>query len=546
MSRGGWRAPWGAGLHAQRRAASDRWLLRLALAAAWACLPAAADSPAAEVAALHARGETMQAAQMACAWAAQEPGNLEALRTWGELALQVGMGRRAEEALRSLVFFAPNDPHGRVLLGRALLAQGRTSEAREQLEQAIHLQPDGAEAYVEFARIARLSAASSGEMLSAAEIAVQIAPRYAPAHAAMGASLREARRYYEALAALEHALELDPRCGDALFELGLTHAVGGAAEQAREAWARLVAVEPHSDRAWLVRNRLVITAERALIDRAFDACYSPDGGRIAYRARGADGWGIYTIGTEGEPTETLLWSTEVQLQSLSWAPDASALLTVAAGRATVDVRGTEREAATRELVVIPTDGQGQARSIMQDAQLGEAGWIPGSGHIGAPGHVRGVGWAILDIDPATGSSTRVPGVDPQFIHQFPAWSADGSLLLAVRRTQGAADGGVLYELLVGPAADFRSARVVFVCDTLPQQSTFARDGAVVVFALPTGQPQAFCVWALPTDGSRDPVPVDPRAGPLGAISFSPDGGFMLSSRGTRLVRLTLDGLGAEP
>ena len=514
------------------------------LAALFALCGAFADTPDARIAALVASGNVPAAAQAACEWAAQEPGSLEALRTCGELALRAGMNQAAEDALRSLLFFAPNDPDALLLLGQALIASGDYPGAREQFQRVVQLEADAPAAYVGLARATLTDPDAARDVVSAAEIALTVAPDYAPAHAVMGAALRETGDLDGALAALERAIEIDPDCAPAHFDLGLTRAMVGDEEGARESWRRYLELEPWSDRAWLLRAGLVITGVRELVDRAFDACYSPDGTRIAFRGRGPGGWGVYVIPAEGEPTETLLWATEDNMQSIAWRPDGAAILALVAAQQTVTVRGQERQQYMRRLMLVPADGEGEVTQLLEDQYLGEAAWMP-SGHIGMRSYVQRQGWAIVDFDPATGATTPITGANPRLLHLSPAWSADGTRMLAVRRSEERPDGTFAFDLLAGPADDFASACILHSGEDQPRGPTFTPDGSVVVFSLPGTEPGRFSAWASPADGSRDPVLVDHLVGQTVAPRLSPDGRFMLSARGTMLVRLTLDGVRYE-
>ncbi len=515
------------------------------LAALLALCCASADTPDARIAALLASGDVPAAAQAACEWAAQEPGNLEALRACGELALRAGMNQAAQDALRSLLFFAPNDPDALLLLGQALIAGGDYTGAREQFEHVIHLQADVPAAYVGLARATLPDPNAAGDVVSAAEIALTVAPDYAPAHAVMGAALREIGDLEGARQALERAIGIDPDCAPAHFDLGLTRAMAGEEEAARDSWRRYLELEPWSDRAWLLRAGLVITGVRELVDRGFDACYSPDGTRIAFRGRGPGGWGVYVIPAEGEPTETLLWATEDNMQSIAWRPDGQEILALVAAPRTVTVRGQERQQWIRRLILVPADGEGEVTQLLEDQYLGEATWIPTTGHIGMRSYVPRQGWSIVDLDPATGNATPVTAADARMVLLSPAWSADGTRMLAVRRSEERPDGTFGYDLLAGPADDFASARVLCTTDEQPRGPTFTPDGSVVIFSLPGSEPRRFSAWAAPADGSHDPVLVDHLVGQTVAPSLSPDGRFMLSARGTMLVRLTLDGVREE-
>ena len=72
---------------------------------------------------------------------------------------------------------------------------------------------------------------------------------------------------------------------------------------------------------------------------------------------------------------------------------------------------------------------------------------------------------------------------------------------------------------------------------------FSQDGAYILFTIAASPGTArYPIWAMPTDGSREPCLVYHAGSSYTAPSLSPDSRYMLSSNGQMLVRLTLDGL----
>lgn len=484
---------------------------------------------------LRAAGNLQEAAAVACEWAAGEPGSTAALHSCAELAAAVGRYSPAEEALRSLLFHTPGDPDVHVALGEVLLQRGLADEAREQFRAAIQAGGEPGPAYTGLARATINDAESPGDMLSAAEVALTVAPDYPGSHAVMGAALRELGRLDEAVNVLRQARENSPGYPRANFELGLTWALMGEETQARRAWERYAQMEPHSPESWLLRHRLLLTETEAITDRAFDAHYSPDGSRIAYRARGEGGWGIYTIPAEGDGPETKLWAEEANVQSFAWSPAGDRIAVMLLQR-----EGAGGKQWTRKLLLIPADGGGEAEVLLEERNMGEIAWNRGNGRIGVRAHIPRQGHTILQVDPESGESEQVEGLEKGAIHYAPAWSPDGTTMMAARRSMRRPDGSFAYDLVVGPADDFASARVIHRVDGLPRNPTFTPDGSAIVYALPSGD-ATFRIWAIPTDGSRDPVLVDRNTGRLATPDISPDGRFLLTTRDTTLVRAALAG-----
>jgi len=494
-----------------------------------------------QVADLRAEGRISEATEVACEWASAEPGNVEALRACAELAAMVGRYSEAEDALRSLLFYTPSDPQVLVSLGEVLLHRGHFEEAREQFEEAIHLTGASARAYAGLARAAVYDSGSPGDVLSSAEVAAAIAPDYAPAQIAMGVALRELGRVDEALELLQQAYDIDPAWPDTTYQLGLTSAIQGDTAAAHRAWGRYVETAPWTPEAWLLQRGLVITGVEEIIDRGYGAQYSPDGTRIAYRSRGEGGWGIYTIPAEGPPVETRLWATEANVQSLAWSPDSTRIAVAVLERQDVN----NKQQWTRKIFLVPADG-GEAKMLLEDRYMGEIAWNPATGRIGVRTVVRTQrrrqAYTIVQIDPETGESEELEGLKPGTIYFSPAWSPDGATMVVAVRGAQRPDGSYAFELIVGPTDDFGNATVVHQCYDQPKGLVFTPDGAAILFALSGPVDGRLNIWAMPADGSRDPVLIDHMAGSYGTPSFTRDGRHMLTTRSTMLARATLAGL----
>lgn len=491
-----------------------------------------------QVTSLREAGRLEEAARVACQWASLDPGSIPALRACAELGAKVGRYRQAEEALRSLLFYTPSDPDVLITLGDVLLDRGLYEQARQQYEAAILLTDAPARAYTGLARASVYDSDSPGDVLSAAEVALAIAPDYPPAHVAMGVALREVGRLDEAVETLQQAREMDPDLPRATFELGRTWALLGEDEYANRAWERYAEMAPWSPETWLLQRGLLVTDVEEIIDRGFEASYSPDGARIAYRARGEGGWGVYTIPAEGPLVETRLWATESSVQSLAWSPDGSQIaVSVLEREQTAD----GKQQWTRKILLVPAEG-GDAKMLLEDRYLGEIAWNPANGRIGVRSYVRRRGYTIVQVDPATGESEEIRGMAGRMVQYSPAWSRDGSQLLVIQRSDARPDGTFSYDLMVGPADDFSAAQAIFTSDDLPRGPIFTPDGSAILFALPGPVERRLNIWAIPPDGSRDPVLVDHLAGTYGTPSISPDGRYMLTTRDTMLARATLAGL----
>ena len=501
------------------------------------------DQPASKIEALMASSQVAEAAQVACEWAARDPGDLQALRICAELGRRAGRYRAAEDAVRSLLFFEPNVPDTLVMLGDLLTDEGRYDEARERFEQAIHLDDSHVGAFVGLARLERYTSDVEADVLSAAEVAVSVGPGDPRPLTALAEAKLDEGRYDEAIELLSEALQRDPDHGRARYDLGLARARQGDMEQARQEWNRYVELEPATGEAWRLRNNLVITGTEELGDRAWYASYSPDGARMAYRGRGAGGWGIYVAPADRPDQEQLLWATESNIQSLDWSPDGSQLLMRIYEQMMIEENGKSSKQWAYRLALLPTSGPAEAKYIYDGRWLGEPSWIPATGMIGAREYVRQKGYVLVSINPQTGESTEIPGTDASLPSYTPRWSADGKRVLLVRRGELLPDGTYSYQLLSGPADDLSKAQVIYENLEWIRTPRFSPDGSVILFNLAiSASTTRFPTWAMPADGSREPCLMDWRAGAYTAPEMSPDGGRMLAGRDYTLVKLTLTGL----
>ena len=255
------------------------------------------------------------------------------------------------------------------------------------------------------------------------------------------------------------------------------------------------------------------------------------------------GWGVYLAPADDLTQERRIWSTESNLYSLSWSPDGASLLTRLYEKIEVEQKGKKTQQWVYRVVVIPADGKGEMKEIMEGRWLGEPAWIPANGHIGVRSYVPKQGYVILDIDPETGDSHTLTSTDTGTVYYTPRWSPDGSNWFATQRSAQHPDGSYSYRLMVAPADDLAKAQVIFETPDYVRTPCFSQDGAYILFTIAASPGTArYPIWAMPTDGSREPCLVYHAGSSYTAPSLSPDSRYMLSSNGQMLVRLTLDGL----
>jgi tetratricopeptide (TPR) repeat protein len=164
-----------------------------------------------------------------------------------QLGLTLAELGRAEEGVEVLRPLADRGgPPFLEALAQALSDAGRQQEAAAALERALALAPDDAAAYeaqamVELRRQRWAAARASGER------ALKLNGRLPRAWNDLGVALFKLGEPAAALDAWQHAVDLDDRQLDALWNLGTNAAAQGRREQARRALARFLELAPAQD-----------------------------------------------------------------------------------------------------------------------------------------------------------------------------------------------------------------------------------------------------------------------------------------------------------
>jgi tetratricopeptide (TPR) repeat protein len=237
---------------------------------------------------------------------------------------------RAATTARALTKADPREPRGPYLLGLALLAQGERAEARDQFERALSLspgfveplsqlvsldlaarQPDGAlvrvtkqitvvresaahQMLLSQVHVARNeSRAAEAALLKAAELD----PRLTGPYVGLGLLYAQTGRHEEALAKLTEALRINPQDLGLVMARGIIHELIGDIAKAREAYEKVLAINPRfapaaNNLAWLhsehggEREKALALAQTAKDVAPDDPRISDTLGWILYR-RGA-------------------------------------------------------------------------------------------------------------------------------------------------------------------------------------------------------------------------------------------------------------------
>jgi predicted O-linked N-acetylglucosamine transferase (SPINDLY family) len=172
------------------------------------------------------------------------PAYLEARSNLGRMLGALGRAGEAAAQFEHVLKAAPNSPLAHFNLASSLELAGRPEEAERHFRSAIALRADFLDAHLHLAsllqRMNRLA-----DALAFAERAVAIAPNNAGVRNNLGNILRAMDRREEAIAQYLIALRNDPNSVAAHYNLGVALRGGAAIAQAREHFARAIALQPN-------------------------------------------------------------------------------------------------------------------------------------------------------------------------------------------------------------------------------------------------------------------------------------------------------------
>ena len=155
---------------------------------------------------------------------------------WKVLGAALGaIGKKSEaaEANQTAVALSPQDAEAHNNLGNTLKELGRLDKAEASYKQAIALKPDLAEAHNNLGstlqKLGRLDEAEASYMQ-----AIALKPDYAEAHSNLGITLHELGRLDEAEASYRQAIDYNAALGEAYLCLGRLLRQSGSIEESRD------------------------------------------------------------------------------------------------------------------------------------------------------------------------------------------------------------------------------------------------------------------------------------------------------------------------
>jgi tetratricopeptide (TPR) repeat protein len=169
----------------------------------------------------------------------------------GQVLLDAGeFGAAAKRLDRALLRLgnSPDAAHAHYLRAKVYTEQNELEKAAAQLQQAISLRPDFAEAWSDLGQTRKTLLDHAGA-LAAFERAVQLSPDDAVAQYRLGAEYLHASKIGEAIPHLQEAARLNPENQSALYSLQLALRADGQLEQASQVKEKLAALLRKRDKA---------------------------------------------------------------------------------------------------------------------------------------------------------------------------------------------------------------------------------------------------------------------------------------------------------
>jgi len=165
----------------------------------------------------------------------------------------------AERAFRRGLELNPDSPELHNALGWTLFQAGRTPEAVEEYRKALEANPDHVKSHNNLA----LALVELGRLPQAADHyrrSVELEAK-AEIHSDLGFIFARLRRFAEARAEYEKALELDPRCSSALYNLGVDYARAGEYAVAEKYYRKALEIEGRAE-TWNGLGRALVRLRR--------------------------------------------------------------------------------------------------------------------------------------------------------------------------------------------------------------------------------------------------------------------------------------------
>jgi tetratricopeptide (TPR) repeat protein len=200
-------------------------------------------------AALHALGRASEAEVHYRHAIELNPNHVETYNNLGNVLNTQGRTEEAQQLFRQALALRPGYAEAHFNLARVLFSEGRTDEAIMYYQQAAGLKPRFTNAYLNLAQ-ALQSRGRLAEAAASYRQAVALEPGRAEAHRRLGTVLREKKQNIEAEACYRRAHELAPQASDGLLEWAELLDLLGRKDEGLQVREHLCKLAPQAARHW--------------------------------------------------------------------------------------------------------------------------------------------------------------------------------------------------------------------------------------------------------------------------------------------------------
>ena len=274
-------------------------------------------------------GQAADVNRLCTKWATAEPGNEKPRIVLGRTLLRAGLVDRAVEQYELAAEANPLSPAPRCELGLLFFGEKKLDMAAKEFAEALRIDPKHLPAQVAKVRL-ELSRGEADAALVAAQAALDGNPENARARALLADCLVALGDIDTALVEVTTAAKAAPENADVCYSHASALELAGRAEEAQQAWARFVAIEPIGERAERVKNGWAVLSVQPVLpkvvrDLGGSPAVSPDGKHVALVMFGR---GIYRASLQNPSEPTLITSCPDGWGQrwLDWHPDGASLV----------------------------------------------------------------------------------------------------------------------------------------------------------------------------------------------------------------------------
>jgi tetratricopeptide (TPR) repeat protein len=188
------------------------------------------------------------------------PGPVAEAVNAGANALQKGDLGKAEESFQEALKLQPNEPHALVLLAEVAMRRSRPNESLHYLRTAVEKNPNSAVAQEAIGRYLAVEQDPGAE--AALQKAIQLDPKWLDARITLGSFYLSKQKTAEAIATYRAALGVDPNNADAHYNLAKAMDATDDKRSAEGELRTAIRLAPKAPRPHLVLGDLLVATER--------------------------------------------------------------------------------------------------------------------------------------------------------------------------------------------------------------------------------------------------------------------------------------------